>query len=89
MRAIENFDRYVVGPVLRYLRTQDGYRVLVLADHATPVSLKTHVADPAPFVMEGTGIGANGFAAYNETNAKSSDVMMKSGAFLTETLMKG
>ena len=61
---------------------------MVLADHATPVALKTHVSDPAPFVMAGSGIEHNGFDAYNEANARASDIKFDTGAKLTEAMIK-
>lgn len=88
IRAIENFDKYVVGAVWKYLQGLSDYRVMVLADHATPVSLKTHTSDPAPFVMTGKGITHNGFDAYNETNAKASKIRFGSGSELAEELLK-
>ena len=86
--AIENFDRYVVGAVWKFLKETRDYRIMVLSDHATPVSVRTHVSDPAPFVAAGNGIGHNGFDAFNENNAKASKVIFKSGALLTENLIK-
>jgi 2,3-bisphosphoglycerate-independent phosphoglycerate mutase len=86
--AIENFDKYVVGAVWKFLKETGDYRIMVLADHATPVALKTHVSDPAPFVMAGKKIQHNGFDAYNENNAKLSKVKFKSGAALTEELIR-
>lgn len=88
IRAIENFDKFVVGAVWRFLQGVGDYRVMVLADHATPIALRTHASDPAPFAMAGFGVEHNGFDAYNEANAKLSKVIFKSGARLTETLMK-
>jgi 2,3-bisphosphoglycerate-independent phosphoglycerate mutase len=87
--AIENFDRYVVGQVSNYLKGCGDFRLMVLSDHSTPVSVRTHVSDPAPFVMTGKGVGHNGFDAYNEANAKAGNVSYKSGAALTEALIKG
>ncbi len=86
--AIENFDKYVVGAVWGFLKDTKDYRIMVLADHATPVSLKTHVSDPAPFVMAGSGIEHNGLDAYNENSAKSGKIIFKSGAALTEDFIK-
>ena len=37
-----------------------------LPDHPTPLEIKTHVAEPVPFVMWGPGFAANGAAAYTE-----------------------
>jgi 2,3-bisphosphoglycerate-independent phosphoglycerate mutase len=86
--AIENFDKYVVGAVWNYLKSMEDYRIMVLSDHATPVSIRTHTSDPAPFVMAGKGVAHNGFATFNETNAKLSNNLFKSGAALTGALIK-
>lgn len=88
IRAIENFDRHVVGAVWDHLKGSGDFRIMVLADHATPVALRTHVPDPAPFVMAGSGIDHNGFGSYNEINAGSSGLKFNTGAKLTETLLK-
>ncbi|MDP3792047.1 MAG: cofactor-independent phosphoglycerate mutase [Candidatus Omnitrophota bacterium] len=86
--AIENFDRYVVGAVWNYLKETDDFRIMVLSDHATPVAVRTHVSDPAPFVMAGKGVSHNGFATFSEANAKLSNIIFKSGAALTSALIK-
>jgi 2,3-bisphosphoglycerate-independent phosphoglycerate mutase len=49
IQAIEAFDRKVVGAVLKGLEKFDDYRVMVASDHYTPISIKTHAMDPAPF----------------------------------------
>lgn len=87
--AIENFDRFVVGPVWQYLKKSKDYRIMVLPDHATPLEVRTHVPDPIPFVMAGKGIGHNGFDAFNEKNGTASEAKFKSGPALTSELLKG
>ena len=86
--AIENFDKFVVGAVWKFLKETKDYRIMVLSDHATPVAVKTHVSDPAPFAMAGKDIEHNGFEVFSEANAKMSKVKFKSGASLTEALIK-
>ncbi|MBN1533551.1 MAG: cofactor-independent phosphoglycerate mutase [Spirochaetes bacterium] len=49
LRAIEDFDALVVGPVLRGLARFGRYAVLVLPDHPTPIALRTHTPEPVPF----------------------------------------
>ncbi|MDP3804102.1 MAG: cofactor-independent phosphoglycerate mutase [Candidatus Omnitrophota bacterium] len=87
--AIENFDKFVVGAVWKYLKDTKDYRIMVLSDHSTPISVRTHVSDPAPFVMAGYGIEPNGFGSFTENNAKLSKVKFKSGSSLTEAFFKG
>ncbi|MDD5496509.1 MAG: cofactor-independent phosphoglycerate mutase [Candidatus Omnitrophica bacterium] len=86
--AIENFDKFVVGAVWKYLKGLKDSRVMVLSDHATPVLVKTHVSDPAPFVMAGNLIAHNGFKVFSEANAQASNEKFKSGASLTEKFIK-
>jgi 2,3-bisphosphoglycerate-independent phosphoglycerate mutase len=49
IQAIEAFDEKVVGTVLKGMEKFEDYRILVAADHFTPISLKTHTADPTLF----------------------------------------
>ena len=51
IKAIEDFDAHVVGPVLRGLKSFGDHRVLLLPDHATPIELRTHTDEPVPFVL--------------------------------------
>jgi len=88
IKAIENFDKYVVGAIWKALRETEDFRIMVLSDHATPVVIRTHVSDPAPFVMVGNGVGHNNFDVFSEANAKASKVKFKSGASLTDAFIK-
>jgi 2,3-bisphosphoglycerate-independent phosphoglycerate mutase len=51
IRAIEDFDEKVVGTILKSIgsASEGSFRVAVLSDHPTPISLMTHVTDPSPF----------------------------------------
>lgn len=89
IRAIENFDKFVVGAVWDFVKSTKDSRMMVLSDHPTPISIKTHASDPSPFVMAGAGIEHNGFVSFSETNAAAGKVKVKSGAALTETFIKG
>ena len=57
VKAIEDFDALVVGTMLkgleeRFADTDDeGYRILVMPDHYTPVSVGTHTREPVPFAI--------------------------------------
>jgi 2,3-bisphosphoglycerate-independent phosphoglycerate mutase len=51
IKAIEDFDRLVVGTVREGAATLGDCRILLLPDHPTPVELRTHTGDPVPFVL--------------------------------------
>lgn len=51
MRAIEDIDAKVVGPLREGMRNRGPYRLLVVPDHATPLSLRTHQEGPVPFLL--------------------------------------
>ncbi|VVB68366.1 2,3-bisphosphoglycerate-independent phosphoglycerate mutase 1 [uncultured archaeon] len=71
IRAIEIFDQRVVGPMIQGLRANgDDWRVLLLPDHATPISIKTHSRDPVPFVIMGKGIEPDTVKRFDEEEAK-------------------
>lgn len=60
IKAIEDFDKKVVGTILKGIERYSDYRILALTDHPTPISLRTHTADPVPFIIYGKG-GASTF----------------------------
>ena len=51
IRAIEDFDEKIVGTVLNEIYERSPFRLLVLSDHPTPISLRTHSSDPSPFAV--------------------------------------
>jgi 2,3-bisphosphoglycerate-independent phosphoglycerate mutase len=51
IEAIENFDAKVVGTVVEKMTGRRDWRLLLLPDHPTPIALKTHVAEPVPFIF--------------------------------------
>jgi 2,3-bisphosphoglycerate-independent phosphoglycerate mutase len=71
VRAIELFDEMVVGPVVEGLeKSGEDWRVLLLPDHATPISIKTHSRDPVPFTIAGKGIETDDVESFDEDAAK-------------------
>jgi hypothetical protein len=64
-----------------------GLRVLVLPDHPTPLEIKTHVAEPVPFVLWGPGFAPNGAAAYTEDEARATGLAVAPGHLLMSTFL--
>ena len=89
IKAIEQFDELVVGPVLRGLAKFDDWRVLVTPDHTTSLAKRTHTADEVPFAISGTGIDRDGSERYNELVATSSGLAFLEGHELMPHFIKG
>ncbi|RLG35518.1 cofactor-independent phosphoglycerate mutase [Methanosarcinales archaeon] len=51
MDAVEAFDREVVGRILEWVKTTREVRILLMPDHLTPITLRTHTRDPVPFCI--------------------------------------
>ncbi len=51
IRAIELIDSEVLGTLLKGLEVMGDYRLMILPDHPTPISTKTHCSDPVPFLI--------------------------------------
>ncbi|NOY53753.1 MAG: cofactor-independent phosphoglycerate mutase [Deltaproteobacteria bacterium] len=72
VRAIENFDQRVVGELLQGLPKLGDFRILLLPDHPTPIGIRTHSSDPAPFVLyDSRNIRESGRRYDEETAAKA------------------
>lgn len=88
IRAIEEFDELVVGTVLKGAGKLGDFRLLVLPDHPTPISLKTHTSDPVPFVFyDSTKAKDSGIKAFDEDSAKGTGLFVEDGFKLMEMMV--
>jgi 2,3-bisphosphoglycerate-independent phosphoglycerate mutase len=87
--AIERFDRLVVGTIMKAFKRRKNFRLLVLPDHATPISVRTHVSDPVCFGLYGKGIVGRGFLNYSEKEAAKSDLYFEKGHELMDYFIRG
>lgn len=71
VRALEQIDRHIVGPLHDALRQQGPYRILVSPDHPTFLRTKTHSHGFVPWAMCGTGVEADASTTYDEIRAAS------------------
>lgn len=72
MRTIENLDRRAVGPIYEAVRQWDEpVAIAVLPDHPTPCALRTHTAEPIPFLIWHPGITPDEVQTFDEVAACS------------------
>jgi 2,3-bisphosphoglycerate-independent phosphoglycerate mutase len=90
IQAIEDFDEKVVGTVLERMADRKDWRVLLMPDHPTAIAVKTHVAEPVPFVLFSANEQRNnGPVRYNEKDAAQTGVVAKQAFRLMEALIEG
>ena len=92
VEAIENVDEKVVGPLLEGLRAAGGaWRMLVMPDHPTPCALKTHTAEPVPFVVyvSSDDQKPRGLSrGYNERDAREQGIFIPEAHTLLDRLLR-
>ena len=50
--AIKQLDSLIVEPLTKWMEEQDmDYRLLMLSDHKTLMSSRTHDGDPVPYLL--------------------------------------
>ncbi|NLW12712.1 MAG: cofactor-independent phosphoglycerate mutase [Clostridiaceae bacterium] len=95
IRSIELLDSYIIGPVWQYLEdsrkmTGEDYRIMVLPDHPTPLSLRTHTSDPVPFAIYSSDNSLNRPAkAYDEQACSKTGILIDPGHELFGMFIRG
>jgi 2,3-bisphosphoglycerate-independent phosphoglycerate mutase len=79
VKAIEEIDLHVVGPMLAALEKQGDWRMMISPDHPTFLRTKVHTHGNVPVAMAGTGIAGDEFTAYGDTNAAKSKLAFDEG----------
>lgn len=89
IRAIELIDSEILGTLLKGLKDFDDYRLMILPDHPTPISIKTHSSDPVPFLIfdsRKTEI-SNPDLIYSEACAKKTGTFVEQGHTLMDKFL--
>ncbi|PAV14465.1 phosphoglycerate mutase [Methanosarcina spelaei] len=90
LRAVEDFDSRIVAPILKHAKASDEpFTILVLPDHPTPISLKTHVPDPIPFAIYRTDkTDSDGAETFDEESVKKGSFGLVKASDLVGILVK-
>jgi len=79
VKALEEIDRHIVGPLLQALPTYGDWRIVVSPDHRTPLRTRAHAHGAVPFAAAGTGIAPKGQSSYDEATAEKADLAFAKG----------
>lgn len=84
--TIENLDRRVVRPLYEALKeSEEPVAIALLPDHPTPCEIRTHTAEPVPFLIWHRGIEPDGVQTFDEVAAcNGSYGLLKEDEFINE-----
>lgn len=87
IKAIEFIDDQVIGPVADALKRKGvDFRMLILPDHPTPIRVRTHTADPVPYMLYDSTKKLTG-GVYSEKTGRNSGIFIDQGHTLIEHLL--
>ncbi|MBQ4057178.1 MAG: cofactor-independent phosphoglycerate mutase [Bacteroidaceae bacterium] len=84
--TIENLDKRVVGPIYEAVKDwEEAVAIAVLPDHPTPCELRTHTAEPVPFLIYYPGIEPDEVQTFDEIACKEGIYgVMRENEFMNE-----
>ena len=86
VKAIEDIDRYIVKTLIEGLEGQD-YTIMVLPDHPTPISIRTHSSTPVPYIIYRSNDKKVGVPTYTELWAESTGIFRKYGDEMIDIML--
>lgn len=89
IKAIENIDNYIVGPIISQLKNiNEDFRLLIMPDHPTPLSTGAHDRTPVPFMLYDSTVNNNpNNILFDEINAKQG-IYLDDSTKLMDLLLK-
>jgi len=88
IKAISDFDEKVVGGMLNELGGFGDYKIMVLPDHPTPISIRTHTREPVPFAVYSSTESADYVDRFDEFAPKDGIFGLVEGHRLMNLLIK-
>lgn len=90
VQAIEKLDELVITPIYQGLKAAEvPFRMLVLPDHPTPISIRTHTGDAVPYLLYDSTQEEDNQWTYNEREGKASGNFIEQGHELIDYLLGG
>jgi 2,3-bisphosphoglycerate-independent phosphoglycerate mutase len=89
LKAIEYLDTRVIGPVADKMREAgEDFRLLVMPDHPTPISKRTHTSDSVPYMLYDSTAEQHNTWNYNEEEAAKSGNNIPEGYKLMDKFLQ-
>ena len=89
LQAIENLDHRIIRLVKDGLDASgEDYRMLVLPDHPTPLRIRTHSAEPVPYLLYDSRKHLGSSTIYCERTAKENGIRRMEGYKMMDVLLE-
>ncbi len=89
IRSIEYLDSRIVAPICRAMEEAgQDYRILILPDHPTPIRIRTHTAQPVPYLLYDSTRPRQTNAHYSEREAQATGNLEPQGRKLLFRLIR-
>lgn len=89
IKAIEYLDERVLSIITEKMDASgEDYRILLMPDHPTPISCRTHTSDPVPYMLYDSCEDKKAAWHYNEAEAAKSGNVVREGYTLMGKLLK-
>ncbi|MBE6606015.1 MAG: cofactor-independent phosphoglycerate mutase [Ruminococcaceae bacterium] len=87
--SVEKIDKLILEPIYNHLKsTGEGFSILVLPDHPTPICKRTHTMEPVPFFIYSSDKESNGIDMYSEKNCLDTGLYIADGYKLLDTFIR-
>ncbi len=89
IKAIEYLDGRVLSRVVEKMgQSGEDYRMLIMPDHPTPISCRTHTSDPVPYMLYDSRLENGSGGLYNEESARAGGIEVEHGFTLMSKLLE-
>lgn len=88
--SIEYIDEKILKTIYEYLKDSgEAFKIMILPDHPTPVSTRTHASDPVPFMIYSSEEpNRKGIDSFTEDNCAGTGLFVDKGYDLLHYLIK-
>ena len=89
VQAIQFLDERVIAPIKEGLeQAGEDFRMLVMPDHPTPISIRTHTRDDVPYLLFDSSAPQKNTWKYNEREAAESGQHISKGCEMIDYLIQ-
>lgn len=89
VRAIELIEKRAFADIFDYLeKSGDGFRILIMPDHPTPLNTKTHSSKPVPYLIYDSRKEICGVDTFTEVNAQKTGYFVEHGPDIMDKLLE-